>query len=331
MKKNSNQGSILILSLWILTLLTLMASSLSFYTMLRVKVLRYRMDQVVGRYLAEAGVHWAMLALATRDLDSYESLSQGWSNSPSMFKEKMVGNGKFSLSYSEIDLDLGLQTYFGIIDEERKINLNTAPKQVLLELPDSTEEIVDAIIDWRDVNPTPERKGAEKDYYQDLDIPYPAKDGPMEDISELLLIKNITPKLLEKWADFVTIYGDGKVNVNTASREVLEMIGLDDSLIEKFMEFRHGPDELPGTEDDGSFKDEGSIARILFEAEPLSSMETSQIINLVSKGLLGVKSKFFRVEATGMPLASLRSGRKVIAIVEHVQGDYVKIRRWLEK
>jgi DNA uptake protein ComE-like DNA-binding protein len=39
-----------------------------------------------------------------------------------------------------------------MIDEERKININTASPDILRRLPNMTEEAVNSIIDWRDAD-----------------------------------------------------------------------------------------------------------------------------------------------------------------------------------
>jgi type II secretory pathway component PulK len=330
-EKAGEKGSILILSLWILALLTLMASSISFHATLQMKVVRHHMNQLQGRYLAQAGIFWTMNFLTKIDKETYQTLSQEWSSNPEAFRERKLGHDSFTISYTFLDSQLGSQIRFGIMDEERKININTAPKEILLELPEATEEIVDAILDWRDKNTSAERRGVENEYYQDLKIPYPSKDGPIEQLEELLLVREVTPELLKKWLSLLTIYGDGRVNINTASGEIFQMIGLDEALSEKIIEFRQGPDDEIGTEDDGVFENEGEIARVLFESEPLNANEVSQIINLVSKGVLGVKSKHFTVEAQGISSHSSNPGRSIVAVIEHVEGDEFKIKNWLEK
>src|SRR5208283_2756093 len=97
-------------------------------------------------------------------------------------------------------------------------------------------------------------EGAETDYYQGLKPSYSAKNGPIDDISELLLIKGVTPEIYYGSAatnfqpnyfsqqrsqfgqsanamplitvglpSLFTPLSDGKVNINTASAEVLQM------------------------------------------------------------------------------------------------------------
>lgn len=95
------------------------------------------------------------------------------------------------------------------------------------------EEIVDAILDWLDYNDGDSQRpqGAENDYYMSLENPYPCKNGPMDSIEELLLIKGITPKIYfgdpEKnqlpLSEYLTVHGDwlGRVNVNSAQPEVI--------------------------------------------------------------------------------------------------------------
>jgi len=107
------------------------------------------------------------------------------------------------------------------------------------------EDPVDAILDWLDVDEDPRPLGAESDYYASLETPYPCKNGPMDSIEELLLIRGITPDLyfdcnrnLEDTSaveeveplsltDLLAVHQDmsgqkARINVNTARPEVLE-------------------------------------------------------------------------------------------------------------
>lgn len=109
--------------------------------------------------------------------------------------------------------------------------------------PELGYDPVDAIIDWVDYGDEGEEpEGAEAEYYEGLEIPYPIKNGPMDDIEELLLIKGITPELyygkpedIEEaeeneelppvlpLSEYLTVHGqwEGKVNANTAEYDTL--------------------------------------------------------------------------------------------------------------
>ena len=46
-----------------------------------------------------------------------------------------------------------------------------------------------------DPDELPRLKGAESDYYLSLSPPYVSKNGPIDDLSELLLVQGITPEM----------------------------------------------------------------------------------------------------------------------------------------
>ena len=82
-----------------------------------------------------------------------------------------------------------LEIFYGIFDEERKININKASISVLkrlfkfIGLDDMTsQEIAASIIDWRDGDSflTIPLQSAESSYYRSLDTPYEAKDYYIE-------------------------------------------------------------------------------------------------------------------------------------------------------
>src|SRR5207253_3613271 len=105
-----------------------------------------------------------------------------------------------------LGVDEGQQTpgyRFGVTDEAGKLNLNAlvaldptgkVAHDVLILLPNMTEEIADAIIDWIDADDEPRANGAESDYYSGLG--YRCKNGPLDTLEELLLVRGVTPQLL---------------------------------------------------------------------------------------------------------------------------------------
>ena len=103
------------------------------------------------------------------------------------------------------------------------------------ELPsDSTisYDLVPSIIDWTDSDnqvtclPFIKHKnlGAESSYYGRLKTPYICNNKPFDTTQELLLVKGITAPVLGFIGDYVTVYGDGKININYAPKLVLESL-----------------------------------------------------------------------------------------------------------
>lgn len=94
---------------------------------------------------------------------------------------------------------------FGITPEASKLHLNYATEGQLRQLMtplfmdlgiDNTEELLAAVLDWRDEDSETREGGAENDYYQTLEPPYNAKNGPFDSVEELLLVKGFSAALL---------------------------------------------------------------------------------------------------------------------------------------
>lgn len=142
-------------------------------------------------------------------------------------------------------------------DESSKINVNLASVELLLGLGCLDEAAVASVRDWIDEDDLPNPDGAETSYYCGLEPPYKCKNSPIETLDELLLIKGLSAGLyfsegLNKdnrsriytnydsselaaadpqngtvnLSDLLTVYGDGRININTVSRQVLEAIPL---------------------------------------------------------------------------------------------------------
>src|SRR5438105_5191334 len=94
----------------------------------------------------------------------------------------------------------------GLEDESTRLNLNVLlilDKQVpgsgrtlLMALPEMTEDVADAILDWLDPDDEPRELGCEVEYYSGLSPPYAPKNGPLDTVEELLLVRGVTPQLL---------------------------------------------------------------------------------------------------------------------------------------
>lgn len=92
--------------------------------------------------------------------------------------------------------------------------------------------LVPAIIDWTDYDEQVtclgfvkhQNLGAESDYYSKLEPPYKCKNKPLEVIDEMLLIKDVTAESFDRLRAYVTVNGDGKININLAPKLVIESL-----------------------------------------------------------------------------------------------------------
>lgn len=307
----NKKGTILVTSLWIMTILAIFAIGIGFRVSIEARLNKYNMDRLKGIYLAKAGIVKSQELLA-RDSNGYDSIREcgvalspintsGGDNQLARVFTEGVGGGKFTISYDEEG-----KNYYGMADEERRININKASAEVLKNLLGTdNEEAAESIVNWRSNVRLP--KGASDDYYRSLTPPYECKHAAFSVIEELMLVKGVTPQLFESIKDYVTVYGDdGKININTATRRVMLSAGLDAGTVDIIMALRNGPDRIAGTKDD--FVLSGSIALQL--NIPVDSPTRTLLENYFTTA-----SNYFRIEAKGLAAGS-KIASKAVGIVK---------------
>ena len=94
---------------------------------------------------------------------------------------------------------------FGITPEGGKLNLNTASEAEITRLfedvlpalgVENTPELIACLLDWLDTDDEMRPNGAETEYYKTLVPGYCAKNGPLDTLEELLLVKGFTAAVL---------------------------------------------------------------------------------------------------------------------------------------
>ena len=100
--------------------------------------------------------------------------------------------------------------------------------------PEDATAIVQAIIDWLDPDNTVSGfGGAEQSYYSGSEVPVIVSNAPMTTISELSLIKGVTPEIYDKLLPYViALPADGKeaavLNINTIPDVMFRMFNAKD-------------------------------------------------------------------------------------------------------
>lgn len=86
------------------------------------------------------------------------------------------------------------------------------------------EELIGNLADWTDVDDTRIYQGGSEDaLYQKLEPPYRSKNAPFDTRQELRLVEGWhLDGLWQHVGQHLTIYGSGKINVNTASQDVIK-------------------------------------------------------------------------------------------------------------
>jgi len=254
------QGVALMMVLWVMVLLAILATEFSSSMRVEVDSARNFKEEVECAYLAESGVELALAEIMEEA--NFHSLNDKGQLIFGRLKKKAGDSEETRTDAvdpvpSRLRIPLGAGTVsYRVLDENRKININTASQKMLLRIFEqegiSDEKLratlTDSILDWRDENDLHRLSGAENDYYEHLDEPYPCKNAPLDTLEELLWIKGMTPEILygtdyarehhlqaegdllgleEKKLpgiySLLTVQKTGIVNPNTASPEVLNI------------------------------------------------------------------------------------------------------------
>lgn len=206
------RGTVLIAVLVVVTVLSLAAYQYSDLMTAEYRASDYAHRHAQARALADSGLHYAAALLASPDAVASQLNGNPWNN-PSAFQDVQVPGdealslpGRFTL-IAPPDAEDFVQggVRFGVTDEGGKININTvmsldssgqALHDMLMKLPNMTEDVASAIVDWVDPDGEPRTGGAENEYYSGLTPPYQTKNGPLESLEELLFVRGVTPDLL---------------------------------------------------------------------------------------------------------------------------------------
>jgi len=191
------RGSILVGLLWCLALLSVLVIGLLHSAHLDLRVTKNQGDQIQAHYLALAGIEKAK-ALIYHDAADRKRSAKNHNgavyDSAQDFRDVSFGRGQFRV-FRQGGREEGGKLFYGIADEESRLNVNRASADELGKLYGMRPEIAAAILDWRDPDNTPTPGGAEAEYYASLQPPYLPRNGPLQTTREMLMISGVTREL----------------------------------------------------------------------------------------------------------------------------------------
>ncbi len=212
-RQRPRRGSVLLIVLVSVVLMALAAYTFTTMMLVEDEASRLVSRQVQAKYLVDSGVDYARLFL-TNDYATRQAKGGLWDNAL-IFQAVVVGVdpsdpdliGRFTIVAPSVDNEGNPEGFrYGLMDESNKLNLNIltfvenqvagSGRQLLMALPNMTEDVADAILDWLDSDDDLRDYGCEAGYYQGLSPPYFCKNGPLDSLDELLLIRGVTPELL---------------------------------------------------------------------------------------------------------------------------------------
>lgn len=295
------RGFALIIVMAVIFVLAILAGGFAYSMKVETRLAANANNDSELEWMGRSGVELAKYVLdqSVRVGARYTSLNQIWAGGPGDGPE--TNSPLAGIVLRNRPLGQGFITVH-IMDLERKININRIASLTAGPGAGSGSELIqralsvmgvdaaqssviaDSILDWKDQDDATGLSGTESDYYLGLDPPYYAKNGPFDDLAELLLVNGVTPQIY--WGprapahqqqlvtpkrgrradpnlassypvglvDLFTPISSGAVNINTASMPVLEIaLGVTDDIAANIIRARAGLDGVEGTEDDTPF------------------------------------------------------------------------------
>jgi general secretion pathway protein K len=315
------RGIALIIVMVVIMALTILVAVFSFNMRVEMNLARNASHETEMFWLGWSGAQLACYALAqqmTNPQEPYDSLNQKWAGGPGS-----TNDGMSEITLEDIHLGNGVINRVTITDMERKFNINVADETILRQAmvlmgvdAAVSAPAIDSILDWIDQDDMTRVSGWETQDYEMLPVPYMAKNGPMDDMSELLLVNGVTPEIY--WGPAISQhavstpaqreanvfneevltypYGlvdlfntlGGQININTASMEALQVVpGIDENIALGIIQARSGLDGVDGTEDDLPFHNAGELRNV----PGLNNSVVGQL-----QRYFAVRSVHFRVE-----------------------------------
>jgi len=230
--------------LWVMAILSVVALEFSFAMRTEITISKNHKEDLQCYAMAEGGVQRAIAELIYKHDARLQQMRKTLTveETAQEQKEWMADGRSYTLPF-----DLG-SCEIRIMSEAGKININMVSEFLLRKVigqlgleGEAKDVVVDSVLDWRDTNDLYRANGAENDYYLSLKEPYYCKNGNLDSIEELLLVKGVTPDVYhgkkgtpegeEGSADRVglkdifSIYSPGEqVDINSATPLVMNMV-----------------------------------------------------------------------------------------------------------
>jgi general secretion pathway protein K len=208
----------LLLVLAITALLAALLSELSFSTLVDLRLAETYRDTTRAYYLAKGGIQVGQMILADDD-NAYDSNDELWARGISDYP---VGDvGRISIAITAVDGRININDLVSSAGNIDAVVKNRCLRLFdILEI-DHVDSHVDALIDWLDPDDDPQPAGAEAGYYALQTPATHCKNGPIDTLEELQLIAGFTAEEITKLRPHISLYGNDKIHLNSASAQVL--------------------------------------------------------------------------------------------------------------
>lgn len=248
------RGSVMIVTLWTITLMTILVAVLASQSRLSAQVARAQQQEVANWAALESAVNQAEMDVLLQRMPPQAEDAERFDS----FSDSLAALGRTPLyRFDGSPLALYYPQQEGIevrlYDHAGKINLQSLSRPKLRALLErklggprnadqrQIDDMMEAWNDWLDLNDGASANGAERDYYQSLPQPYLPRNGALESVEELLHVRGFAEVFADVNLDAAfTVYGDDDlINLNLATVDAMRLLpGLDDALIADILRYR---------------------------------------------------------------------------------------------
>lgn len=319
--------------LWVIAILSVVVLEFCFAMRTEVNITNNYKEELQSYALAEGGVQRAIIELIYKHDPRLQQIRKTLTSEeiPPDQKEWVTDGRPYVLAFALGDCEVR------VLSEAGKANINLVSEFLLRKIigqlgleEEAKDIVVDSILDWRDPNDFYRVNGAENDYYLSLKEPYYCKNGNLDSVEELLLVRGVTPDLFHGrkqgeegsverigLKDIFSIYSPGEqVDINSATPLVMNVVlGLPREVSQLIVkareekEFQNHRDLLQRVPDLSPFI--GEIGRLILFRSPLP---------------------YYTVESRGKlkEERSMRGLKTILKIDPREKGGY-KVIQWVDR
>ena len=235
LKSTKQQGFVIIVVLCMIICLAVLLVGFNYQSRTNLRAVGDFQKSAQALNCAKAGLNIAIAAIKVPEDTNTDKTQTNLFGDGYTFN---MGEGNCSVTITEENAKLNINLLKGKNGKPDRLRIDQLLQLIDLLNKEETGNshigygLVPAIIDWSDsddnVTHLPfikyENTGEESGYYNNLETPYGCRNGSLETTEELLLVKGITPDVFGRMREFITVYGDGKININCASKRVIESL-----------------------------------------------------------------------------------------------------------
>jgi general secretion pathway protein K len=259
-ENQNSKGVALIMVLWVIAILSVVVLEFCFTMRTEVNIATNFKEETQLHTLAEGGACRAIAEMVYKHDPKVQQLRKTpyIEEVPLEKREWMTDGRSYLVLFSQGTCEVRVK------GEGGKVNINLVSEATLRKIMsqfglegETRDVVVDSILDWRDPDDFYRINGAENNYYQSLKEPYNCKNGILDSIEELLLVRGVTSALFYGrketkkkeeelkvegigLRDIFSIYSSGEqIDINSAMLPVLRVVlGIPNDMAQQIVKVR---------------------------------------------------------------------------------------------